>query len=310
MGGHALISLGQIEAGDLAPRADANRRTVTSLPALETTWAGVLVAWVVRRRCVHRTSGAGAGSRQPPLKMQLRSVVSTRMADTRSVTVPTAMFNVAAFPAICAKTGGPTQEKRSMKAERVSPLSHRARPRCHRSDRHAVDHEEDIGGGRTVCPQSRAGQERRTIGAIVAGLGVLATGGFFTGIDALLLVGFVGILAAVCGLTMLGMANNPGIQLELSKDQQFVTMKKVHPVFAEATLAMMSSVPGAPPAMYQSMPYQAVPHQPASNQQLVPVGPHVAAPAPVPAQGPAPVQVAPAVPTVMPPASPSDPFRN
>ena len=183
------------------------------------------------------------------------------MANKQSVSVPSHLFQVGAFPDVCARTGETTSEKRSLTAARNSPWAIVGLVGgviglivALAITRKTLD------GAVPFASQPQVVERKRLIGLamIVGGLVVAAL--TITDTGGLAALGLMGVLVAITGPFIILNANSMGITAELSKDKETVTIKKVHAGFAEAarvaTAEAMSTYSGAP-APYS--PYQVAP---------------------------------------------------
>lgn len=182
------------------------------------------------------------------------------MAAKQDISIPAAYFTTGALPPICAKTGLQTDEKQSVTAVRNNPwavlgfflLGIVGLIIALYATRKTLD------GAVPREPDPDKVAKRRYIG-----LGVAAVSGLFlltltadSDVALLSLFGFIGIFVA--GFIIVGASSSIKVRAELSKDQQTVTLKDVHPMFADATRVFLTNSMSNGPVP-PGMPYQFAP---------------------------------------------------
>ncbi len=233
--------------------------------------------------------------------------------NSSSVTIPAPMFQMGAFPPICAMTGVPISERKEVTATRTSPwaalgivggvigvLILAAILR------------KQLSGSVPLAPKTGPTPVQRA-GYFVLGAAAVS----FTGM--LVLPGeaagwaFLGF--ALFGIVGLGMVlvNSQPVRAELSADQQMVTLKNVDATFAGAVRSMMLAgsnfAPSHPPGALQhaAAAYQVAPMIGMVGSSGIPLPPH---PTRVGHTPPAPSFAATSAPSPQPTDSVvADPFR-
>lgn len=233
--------------------------------------------------------------------------------NSSSVTIPAPVFQMGAFPPICAMTGVPVNDRKEVTASRTSQwaalgivggvigvLVLAAILR------------KQLSGSVPLYPKTGPTPVQRA-GYLVLGAAALSFAGMFVlSGDA---AGWAFLGFALFGIVGLGMVlvNSQPVRAELSADQQMVTLKNVDATFAGAVRAMMLAGSNfAPPhplgaVQHAAAPYQVAPMIGMLGSSGVPLPPHPSRAVHTP---PAPSFAATSAPSPQPGSSAvADPFR-
>lgn len=208
--------------------------------------------------------------------------------NSSSVTVHASMFQMGAFPPMCAKTGVPVSERKEVTATRTSPWAAMGLVGGVIGVLVlAVLLRKQLSGSVPLAPKSGPTPVQRSGYYVLGVAGVAFAAMFVLPGDA---IGWAFLAFALFGIVGLGMVvvSSQFIRAELSADQQMVTLKNVDPTFAQATRAMMLGASNYSPTLpYGAVPQLVAPYQVApAHRPLAPAG---LPPAPQPAfSGPTP----------------------
>ena len=175
-----------------------------------------------------------------PLKSRAEGAEVIWVTKRVNIDVPRTWFVAGAFPLICARTGTPTDLRRSMNADRNPPVVWLGL----------------VGGllgvflmqsvfrvrvaGSVPLVSGGGSTNRLMLGAAMFLGGMISMIGIPSGIGVLVVIGLLGFPVSIAGLIVAFRSTSPGIKLVLSDDGRWVTMKGVHPRFARATLALLA----------------------------------------------------------------------